>query len=454
MRQALIFIFIILSQNTSYASRSQDLFGQKLYFLSLHSFFEENYFTTWTDEKKLMLEKILIQTGIEVLEEYSPQLLKKMKSDSVNFILGRVLFEEGKMNESLELMKSISVKHRYFAESLLVMGMIYLKKNLLNESLNFFQLCSEIAQKESIQNQTDKIRKYYLILEGTCIANKARIYLAQKKFEDALDEYNKVDKNSYKWPYILLEKAWAFYGLEQYNRVLGILVTYKSPLLESYFQTEIELLSALAYAKFCFFEESNIIIDHFFAQHRQDFIKLKKDFENVQDSKYFYNIFFSPNHPIFLRSPLLKKIMVRIKKQLKTSFYLNSIFKIESEISDIKRRKLNNPAQIFDLKHLNLVKKNFEEKFNFYLKKETFKVLNELPQISSELFKIKVDNLSHLRDFIYTKNLKKTGRNLGSEDSRDVSYKEHFWTFNGSFWADELGDYSFGLSSQCSLPRG
>jgi hypothetical protein len=27
--------------------------------------------------------------------------------------------------------------------------------------------------------------------------------------------------------------------------------------------------------------------------------------------------------------------------------------------------------------------------------------------------------------------------------------KQYFWTFNGEFWADELGDYVFSLKSEC-----
>jgi hypothetical protein len=36
----------------------------------------------------------------------------------------------------------------------------------------------------------------------------------------------------------------------------------------------------------------------------------------------------------------------------------------------------------------------------------------------------------------------------------DIKYiqrndKQYFWTFNGEFWADELGDYVFALRSEC-----
>ena len=46
----------------------------------------------------------------------------------------------------------------------------------------------------------------------------------------------------------------------------------------------------------------------------------------------------------------------------------------------------------------------------------------------------------------------------GDRDRGDISYltrneKQFFWSFNGEFWADELGEYSFSLDSKCKLKK-
>ncbi len=43
---------------------------------------------------------------------------------------------------------------------------------------------------------------------------------------------------------------------------------------------------------------------------------------------------------------------------------------------------------------------------------------------------------------------------VGDRKRGDIKYierndKQYFWTFNGEFWADELGDYVFALRSEC-----
>ena len=66
------------------------------------------------------------------------------------------------------------------------------------------------------------------------------------------------------------------------------------------------------------------------------------------------------------------------------------------------------------------------------------------------MFNLKLELLSKKREEIYnTKADQLVDRNRGSENNVNRKITQYFFDFNGSFWADELGDYSFGLKSQC-----
>lgn len=41
------------------------------------------------------------------------------------------------------------------------------------------------------------------------------------------------------------------------------------------------------------------------------------------------------------------------------------------------------------------------------------------------------------------------GRSRGNFAYLKKTDRQYFWTFNGEFWADELGDYVFSLKSEC-----
>ena len=67
------------------------------------------------------------------------------------------------------------------------------------------------------------------------------------------------------------------------------------------------------------------------------------------------------------------------------------------------------------------------------------------------MFNLKLELLSKKRDDLYstTKNNEAENRERGNSTNVNRKDDQYFFDFNGSFWADELGDYSFGLSSQC-----
>jgi len=61
---------------------------------------------------------------------------------------------------------------------------------------------------------------------------------------------------------------------------------------------------------------------------------------------------------------------------------------------------------------------------------------------------IKLEVLGRKKQQVYT------ARYSGIRNRGDIKYlqrneKQYFWTFNGEFWADELGDYVFSLKSEC-----
>ena len=61
---------------------------------------------------------------------------------------------------------------------------------------------------------------------------------------------------------------------------------------------------------------------------------------------------------------------------------------------------------------------------------------------------IKLEVLSKRKRTLYNEN-KGITRSRGSLRYLKRNDKQYFWTFNGEFWADELGDYVFALKSEC-----
>ena len=124
----------------------------------------------------------------------------------------------------------------------------------------------EYAEREEGNASTDTLRVYFAFIGESCQTHQGRLLFEQKKYKDALRIYKEIPKTSYTWPYILVEKAWAYYELKNYNRALGLLATYKSPVMENYFFPEGDVLTALSYFQMCYWSDVKRVVDAYKVQ--------------------------------------------------------------------------------------------------------------------------------------------------------------------------------------------
>jgi hypothetical protein len=62
---------------------------------------------------------------------------------------------------------------------------------------------------------------------------------------------------------------------------------------------------------------------------------------------------------------------------------------------------------------------------------------------------IKLEILALKKERLYQTDKPFDGNKRGDVQYIERNDKQYFWTFNGEFWADELGDYVFALRSEC-----
>jgi hypothetical protein len=447
----LLWVFML---GTSFAKPLSHQFeDKKLYYSALNEFFYETYNKPVANSSLERLEKLLFFTGIELLEDYELSLLEKYPTSSIHFILARRYFKKKEYKKSQEHLKNVKAEHRYFPESQLLKGQIFGDLGQFDDESESYFSCQKTAEREEHKASNEKIKRYYRMIHEICLINKARRLFKQGHYKESIDAYDQVPKKSYKWPYVLLEKAWAYYHLGDYNRSLGLLITYKSPLLDTYFFPEAEYLAALNYLKLCLYDDSLTIINQYYQFYRPRFNQLEKFLSvNLKSQDYFYNLMFKHEMESKDVEDFAFKIVTRLKKQTRFSLDFNTIYKINKEIEAIYSSE-DQALKRRLIPHLNLVKENIISKINYNAKEDIFNFLETVPFFSSQLFKIQLETLSKKKDLIYTGRTLISDRSRGDYENVKRSRFEYFWKFEGAFWADELGDYSLGLKSNCELNK-
>ena len=248
---------------------------------------------------------------------------------------------------------------------------------------------------------TDEEKEIY---SENCQLHKARILFKAQRFDEANEAYDNISKKSYLWPLTIIERAWIAYKKKDYNRTLGLLATYKSPLLKSYFIPEVEVLNALSYFRLCLWDDSFTIVQDFEVQEAQ--AKELKKWIN-QKSYLTFNLdsaasFDTIPYGRTLWLQLLHRPWIKTETEKRTAFV---------------------------------------ELANF--------LIAEVERSSLDLFNISLELYTKKKSLIYKKERLISDRYRGDLSNVQRRADQYFWDFRGEFFADELGDYSFGLKSNC-----
>src|SRR5690606_15937125 len=216
------------------------------------------------------------KTGTDNFTTLNDQILGKFPSPALAFVHGIKLFKAGRLKEAKKRLVLVPDEHKFSPEARLTLGTI---ANIENDMVTMkaqYATCLDQANKRRTDAaEKDKLARYFEILRDTCQIHLARSLYKNGAHKEAMEAYDQIEKTSYRWPYILMERAWTAYQLEDYNRALGIGVTYKSPLLSSYFFPEAEVLSALSYYRLCLYDDALKKVEQFYEVYKPHADELK-----------------------------------------------------------------------------------------------------------------------------------------------------------------------------------
>lgn len=435
----------------------KELFQSKYYFSSVP--FAAEYIIQSKNlnaEFEKMLEILILKTGTSTFAGIAINDLKKHDSPSISLILGLNYFRAKEYLLAINSLKNIKLNHRFSPEARMVEGSAYNLINSYSNALVSYDQCIDSAEGHEDKSANEKLQRYFAVLRESCLVHKARILFKQKDFEGAIRLYEKIPKTSYSWPYLLLEKAWSYYYQEDYNRSLGLLTTYRSPLLKSYFFPESEVLTALSYFRLCLYDDTLQTIEQYYTIYKNRSDHLKNILMQHKDSHtFFLKLMFSSLDKVDDKNPYFRNLITQIRKKVKFSVDLVTRKKAVHELKSLRalQAKKNSEFISFLIKEVKHSISWRGKALNHFVKKEMFNFINDIHRFSFEMFNIKLEIMSRKRDLIYKNKKLIADRSRGDLENVKRNDKQFFWLFQGAFWADELGDYSFGLKSNCEVKK-
>jgi tetratricopeptide (TPR) repeat protein len=419
-------------------------------------------------------EELLLNVGADLLRKYLIRHTRYEDYDSLNrsaylYALGRSALLDGRQAEvekAVGYLNGMSEKSPLWPFALQVRGAAHAILGKTGEAIRDFRECSAKARSyvgsdETLRQQTEGEAED---LEARCLAGEARTLYETERFEEADQAYDRISKSTMVWPDVLFEQGWNSFARKEYNRTLGKLVSYKSPALSFVFNPEIEVLRAQTFLALCLYDEAGQVIADFNSRYERMSAEVKQFIESQSSNlPAFYDLGVSA-----LRAPLNS---ADEKLRMLNHFVRGPYFKrmVTAESSAL--------AEIAVVANFNLEQAGVSQDpgrgFPGFLKQVlqwragSIRMLggafvkNSLLDHHAELIAnfdrmsfIKLEILKRAKDRLLMPNRKEQAdRSRGNVVPGRRSY-QYYWGFNGEFWNDELGDYVFGLESECKGGEG
>ncbi|MFI5391686.1 MAG: hypothetical protein ACHQYQ_10015, partial [Bacteriovoracales bacterium] len=396
-----------------------------------------------------ILETIIAHVGTKQFEVLDESILNKSTAPSIRYILAKKLFKKNKYEEALNLIKSdIPAGSPIKPFTLNLKGSIESILKKYPDAKISFRLCMDAASSRMSDANTETDKRQLEMVSGYCHVGIARTDFAAGNYEAANLGYQDISKNSLIWPEILFEEAWNSFWTKDYNKTLGKLVTYKAPLFLTFFNPEIDVLTALTYMEMCLYEDAKKTVDRFYELYGKDIDQVNKYLEDngtnykvyyfaakdIQDNKSMGNDLLTNLLRAVVRDPAYGELQESFNKSgkelekikaLPESRFKNALSSNLFSSLTLQRDMIGSLVRVGILNHKNKIDNAFLGMTN-----------------------IKLEILSRLKQEAYSASTEEK-RERGDVKYVERTSNQYFWTFNGEFWADELGDYVFALKSEC-----
>lgn len=443
-------LYLSTQGHDRYLEIAQNLVDDGLYYSAV-PFVKEYMASGSVSKNKLdaVIDDIIINVGVKQFEVFPQDILSKVNTPMVAYIRAKKNFRKRKYDDALkELSTGIPSAHSAKPFALNLEATIFSIKGNLSEAIRTFEECVSASEKQARQKDDQILKDQLYLNRDYCLIGIPRAEFQGQKYEDAYSSYLDLPKSSPIWPEILFEEAWNSFYMKDYNRALGKLVTYKAPVFSYVFLPEIDILRALTYMELCLWDDARKVVDDFYAQYDKEYLSLKTFLnKNSGDLKYYYNLAKGYREGKYRDQGLLSRLVSNIVKDGTYLELFEQFARGRSELAKIKKVRDSRFKRVLasNLKETLLLQRDL---IGSYVKRRLNSFRIQMSNSFEGMSYIKLEILSQKKGALYGKS------NLTDRQRGDILFlkrneKQYFWTFNGEFWADELGDYVFALKSEC-----
>ncbi len=415
-------------------------------------------------------EDLLMVVGADLIRKYLVRHTTESEYSEINrgayfYSMAKEALLVGDTAKALSYLRGVNSSSPLWPYSLQLSGSAHAILGQHFEAIRDFRGCvSDASRIMNHRTQSllhlENVGREVEDLKARCQAGEARTLYEMEKFDEAERAYDRISKASFVWPDILFEQAWNSFGRQQYNRSLGRLVSYKSPTLSFVFNSEVDVLRAQTYLALCLYQDANQVLQEFEAKYTpigeemKDYVERHSENlpefyqlgKKVLKASLYKNTGFDHVVNRFVRGAYFQGLVFNEAQLKKERAIFLKLDRAQSGVS----HQLGHGFPGFLDEVLHWRTRTIQLLGGAFVKNSLMDYHAQLIEDFEKISFIKLEMLKDAKDKLmgieHPKQEKERARGNAKPSRRDDQYQ---WSFIGEFWFDELGDYVFGLESEC-----
>ena len=365
--------------------------------------------------------------------------------DSLYYQYGKYQAEKKNYKKGLFYLEKIKPSSSFYPKARYRIGLAYAQQRQNRKALLAFN--DILSHNLSI---TDPVRTAALM-------GKARVYYQSKKWNQAVQYYRQIPKDTSFWHDMLFENSWALLRGGRFRSALNGFQTLHSSYYEDYFQPGSLLLRSIIYMYICKYDEMGKVLDLF----RLTYSPVRKKLKNLLKTNRkinYYSLadFQSHSANADSRQMLPHSIARKIQRESDFRSLDNYLKQLEVEKKTIQNLPLSwrmSKAGRYSMRLVTANQKKTGNLINKVIKAHLKSALSQLNHFFNQQDYLKYEMLRGKRQMLSKKIARKSLKDVQiiQKTSRDFFVQNgfEFWPFQGEYWLDELGNYHYVGLQNC-----
>jgi tetratricopeptide (TPR) repeat protein len=371
------------------------------------------------------------------------------KRDLFYYRLGEMRMQEKRYAQAAKVFARIEANSLVYPQALYKMGLAYSETKQGAKALAAFDELYNVSKDRGI---TDPNRVNALL-------SMARVYYQNKKWDQAIEYYRMIPRDTWQWHDSLFEQSWAMLRSGRYFRsALSNFHTLHSSYYDDKYAPESLLLRGMVYLFICRYDEMDKVLNLFDKIYQPVYAKVTRFASSAPSRSYLDEILKGEANYQAVRSKKAPEYDTRLPKLVLDEVInkpnvrrnLNYIKALEIELGRISQLSVEWQASGIGKYARRVVDKRVVSTKSVIGRQAQ----NHIRRIRSELrdffeqgdflkFEMVSGKKEALRKQIAGKDIEQ--KQITEDESRDyfIANGYEYWPYQGEYWLDELGNYHY-----------